>query len=216
MDNEVVAIVNNYALKQCDFDTLKGGEWLNDMVCSVVIVVYLCIYLYFQIINSYVSLIMDKFMDIHIFSSFFYSKLAASGYEAVCKWHNSVDLFTKRLMFPVHLFGNHWCLVSASLDYHKITLYDLLPSHGQGEAECMDIIETYLVLKVAEQKAVSKSWNKEICREPQQDNFNDCGVFVCMNGQNLAERLNFEFYLDVPHSRRHIKHELLNCKLLPF
>ena len=103
-----------------------------------------------------------------------------------------------------------------SFNDHEITLYDSLPSHGQVEAECIDIIETYLVLKVAGQKAVSKSWNKQICREPQQDNFNDCGVLVCMNGQNIAEQSNFELYQDVRHPRRHIKHELLNCKLLPF
>jgi len=43
MDNDMVVKVNNYTLKQHDFKTLNDGEWLNDMVSSVITVTYLCI-----------------------------------------------------------------------------------------------------------------------------------------------------------------------------
>jgi len=112
-------------------------------------------------------------------------------------------------MFPVHLYNNHWCLISVSFDDHKLILCNLLLSHGHDETKCMDAIQAYLMIE--QKKTILKSWVKEICRTPQHDNFNDCGIFVCMNGRNIAEQSCYKFYLDVPHSRRHIKHELLNC-----
>ena len=81
MDNEVVAIVNNYTLKQYDFKTLNDGEWLNDMVIKF------CAYLCIPIINNYMSLIMDKFVDMHILYHFL---LYQTGYHGVSSWYNSI------------------------------------------------------------------------------------------------------------------------------
>lgn len=210
---DVVAVVHNYSLKQHDLDSLDDGEWLNDMVCYIVFVIILFTIL-FQVINSYMTLIMDKFMDVHAFSSFFYTKLVASGYKAVRDWNSTVDVLRKRLLFPVHVNGNHWCLISASFDSHKITLYDSLPD--SDNTQCMDVIETYLLLKGDEHKTVSQSWEKVVSSTPQQENYDDCGVFVCMNGRNVAGRSSFEFHLDIPRARRHIKCELLNGTLIQF
>ena len=119
-------------------------------------------------------------------------------------------------MFPVHINGNHWCLISASFDSYYITLYDSLPD--SDNTQCMDVIESYLVFKADEQKTctVSQSWDKVVCCTPQKDNYDDCGVYVCMNGRNVAERSSVKFHLDIPRARRHIKHELLNGTLYNF
>ena len=91
-------------------------------------------------------------------------------------------------MFP-HLSSNHWCLAAVDVAYHKIILHDSLTNNY---VHCMDIIEDYLVVEAAERKCTLKTWSKEICREaPQQNNFNDYGVYVCMNSRNLVEKSNY-------------------------
>jgi len=49
-------------------------------------------------------------------------------------------------MFPVHLYNDHWYLISVSFENGNIILYDLLPSHGHDETKCMDAVEAYLML----------------------------------------------------------------------
>ena len=79
----------------------------------------------------------------------------------------------------------------------------------------MDAIENYLHYKEAKEKASPKEWTKEISQSaPQQDNFNDCGVYVCMNASSIAEQSSIKFYLDIPKTRKHMHNELLNLKLL--
>ena len=51
------------------------------------------------------KLIMEKFGDVHIFSSFFYPKLLCGGYETVCCWHMKIDIFGKS--FPFTLMQIH-------------------------------------------------------------------------------------------------------------
>ena len=79
----------------------------------------------------------------------------------------------------------------------------------------MDIIEHYLVVEAAERRCHFNTWTKVICEEvPQQNNFNDCGIYACMNGRNIAERSNYKFYLDISRIRRHMEKELLQSQLL--
>ena len=161
------------------------------------------------------TLVMDKFEDVYVFSSFFYTKLSMSGYKGVHKWARSIELFRKReLLFPVHR-SNHWCLVSVNMANCKLSLYDSLVH--QNDSQFMDAIENYLHYKEAEEKGSMKEWTKEISQSaPQQDNFNDCGVYVCMNARNIAEQSSMKFYQDIPKTRKHIHNELLNLKLLQF
>ena len=164
-----------------------------------------------QILNSYMRLIMDKHEDVYIFSTFLYTKLSMSGYQGMCNWAKTIKLFTKRfLMVPLHL-SSHWCLVAVDMTHHKISLHDSLANNN---LHCMDIIEQYLVLEAAERNLSLRRWTQDVCKATQQHNFNDCGVYVCMNGRNIAEQSTFKFYLDISRTRKHIEHELLCSKLL--
>ena len=159
------------------------------------------------------DLIMDKYKDTYIFSTFFYTKLSTSGYQGVHNWKRTSQLFEKRLlMFPVHLH-NHWCLVAVDISYRTISLYDSL-AKGNTSARPMDIIENFLVQEAAEKNITLGSWTKACQDSPQQTNFNDCGVYVCMNARNLSEQTTFKFYLDISTTRRQIELELLCSKLL--
>ena len=122
-----------------------------------------------QIINSYMSLIMDKHEDVYIFSTFFYTKLLASGYQGICNWTKIIPLFTKRfVMVPLHL-TNHWCLVAKDMVHCQIILHDSLSNKS---IHCLDILEQYLVLEAARRNLAVRIWNKEVCKEcPQQKQF---------------------------------------------
>ena len=162
------------------------------------------------------TLLMDKCKDVYIFSSFFYTKLVACGCKGVERWAKSIDLFSKReLLFPVHHI-NHWCLVSVNVENCQVSLYDSL-SHLNKCNSFMDAIEKYLLFKESGERVGARKWRKEICPSvPQQDNMNDCGVYVCMNARNIVEQSAFRFNLDIHMTRKHIFHELLNSKLLQF
>ena len=75
----------------------------------------------------------------------------------------------------------------------------------------MDVVEQNLIIEGAE-----LYWGvcKETCTIPRQRNFNDCGVFNCINGRNIAEKSDHKFHLNISRTRQHIKNELLCSKLL--
>ena len=155
---------------------------------------------------------MDKHKDIYIFSTFFYTKLLVSGYQGICNWAKTIPLFTKKfVMVPLHL-SNHWSLVAIDMVHYQIILHDSLPNNS---IHCLDILEQYLLLEAAKQNFAVKIWIKEVCKEcPQQSNFNDCGVYVCMNARNIAEQSQFKFYQEISRVREQMKHELLCSKLI--
>ena len=96
-----------------------------------------------------------------------------------------IDLSCK---FPVHHI-NHWCLVSVNVENCQVSLYDSL-SHLNKCNSFMDAIE----FKESEERVGARKWRKEICPSvPQQDNMNDCGVYVCMNARNIVEQSAFRF-----------------------
>ena len=157
---------------------------------------------------------MNSYDDVYIFNTFFYIKFSTSGYKGVCNWTSKVELFDKRvLLFPVHL-TNHWCLVAVYLTTNRIALHDSLPT--SNSTRCMDVVERYLLKEAAKRKFTLGRFSKEAFTFPQQSNSNDCGIFVCMNGRNIAEKLDYKFYLDIPRTRQHIKNELLSSKLKTF
>jgi len=154
---------------------------------------------------------MAKYPDTYIFSSFFYTKLSVAGYQGVSNWKRPNCLFKKRLLiFPVHS-GSHWCLIAVDIHKRVVSLYDSL---GNGNAFLMNAVEQFLMMEALNKKVNADSWTKGHGRSLQQDNFNDCGVFVCINAQLLSAQATPKLPLDIPNTRRKIKFELLNSKLL--
>ena len=76
------------------------AEWY--VMYFVTIFIYWIVTILLQIINSYMSLIMDRWMDVYILGNFFYTKLSISGYQGVHSWTGAVEFFHKRvIMFPI-------------------------------------------------------------------------------------------------------------------
>ena len=127
------------------------------------------------------KLIMEKFGDVHIFSSFFYLKLLCGGYEAVCRWHAKLNIFNKGLlMFTIHLEANsHWCLAAANFVDKEILYYDSL--HNDNFT-CLKSLHSYLTqAQQLQVKGEIIEWRIINCKDiPEQHNSFDCGVFTCM------------------------------------
>ena len=143
---------------------------------------------------------MEKLGDVHIFSSFFYSKLLCGGYEAVCRWHTKIDIFGKRLlMFPIHLDVNsHWCLAAANFVDKQITYFDSLRNDIFA---CLKNLRTYLTqAQQLQAKGDIMNWHTINCKEiPVQHNSFDCRVFTCKYARYLAKDSAFNFnQVDIP------------------
>ena len=154
------------------------------------------------------GIIMEKFDDIFVYSTFFYTKLLNDG-GAVCSWYKGVDFFSKRLLiFPIHQHA-HWCLAVANVAKKQLTIYDSL--HGEN-SNCLQVLGNYLDQLKGGQ--FSRCEDKSI---PKQTNSFDCGVFTCLYARFLAERLLFTFGQKYVSSyRKQIIYELLHKDLLKF
>ena len=108
-------------------------------------------------------------------------------------WKRLNQLFKKRLLlFPVHLI-NHWCLIAVNIHKRVISLFDSL---GKGNAALMNTVEMFLVMEAINNEVDAENWTKIHGHSPQQDNLNDCGVFVCMNALFLSGQITPKLPLD--------------------
>ena len=145
------------------------------------------------------------------FSTFFYLKLVASGFDGVYRWVNEVDLLGKEmLLFPIHMEG-HWCLATVDFKLQQFCYYDSMLGDNR---DCLQVIKSYM-----DQRCTNTSffnWQHIFCKDiPQQLNGSDCGVFVCMYARHLAERAPFLFsQSDIPVFRKLIVCEILNKEML--
>ena len=89
------------------------------------------------------NLIMEKFNDVFVYSTFFYPKLLNHGCQAVRRWNKGVDIFSKRLLvFPVHLEEcAHWCLAVADVANKQMIYYDSLKKEN---FKCLQVLRIYL------------------------------------------------------------------------
>ena len=154
------------------------------------------------------KLIMERFEDTFVYSTFFYSKLLSHDCQAVHSWHKETDKMSKRLLiFPVHQEElAHWSLAAADVTSKQITYFDSLKNEN---LKCLRNLRNFL------QEFCGQTYSTVLTRDiPMQSNSYDCGVFVCMYARCLAEKSDFNFsQQDTPTIRRHIVLELM-CKTL--
>ena len=185
------------------------AEWHG--MYFVTIFIYWIVTILVQIINSYMSLIMDRWMDVYILGNFFYTKLSISGYQGVHSWTGAVEFFHKRdVMFPI-LYKITCAWLLWKWDF-TISLHDSL---SNNITKCMDIIKEYLLLTGGWTQHYHTELEQGSFRSTTAGQFNDCGVFLCMNACNIGEQQSFKFYKDVIRAKNVIiKKKLLNWKLL--
>ena len=161
------------------------------------------------------NLIAQRFADVYVYSTFFYTKLLSDGHHAVQTWNKGVDIFSKRLLiFPVHLQA-HWCLSAVKIAGKQILYFNSL---GHANSTCLQTIRDYLEKQSECNNCKLKDvkWQCVHCSDiPMQYNSYDCGVFICTYARCLAANSPFKFNQgDMQNIRRHMVLELLSKALI--
>ena len=174
-----------------------------------------CYYL-LQIINFYMNLITECNKKVFAFSTFFYPKLVAGGFNGVSEWMKAVDIFRMELLLiPLHL-QTHWCLATIDFSLQRFCYYDSLQATNSSP---LQLLRQYIQQKSFHCKSVDYTFSQwpDVYHKniPQQFNNSDCGVFLCMYARYLSERSPFCFaQTDIPVIRKRMVIELLFKKLL--
>lgn len=212
----VISKIEREQVTDKDLMRLRPNKWLND-----------------EIINFYGQLILTrseegkenfvknskKPLDVHYFSTFFWSKLENEGYEKgrLAKWTKKVDIFQKDVvLIPVNHGNSHWTAAAINFRQKRIESYD---SMGIVRPNVFRLLRAYLD---AEHKNKKKKpfdftgWQDYVLEDvPLQENGYDCGVFTCQFLEALSrgeEPFRFQ-QAHMPYLRRRMVWEIGHAKL---
>ena len=173
-----------------------------------------------MIINSFLSFLQERQGNckrVYAFNTFFYPRLIADNGDvrvafnaSIRRWTQHIDLFSYDIAFiPIHCHGNHWALMCVNLESKSLTYYDSLASpfvNSKGQAEMSRVLE-YLKLEFVDKGngpflptecsigtlGITVDVETDQGKVPQQENGNDCGVFVCKIAESISQQLPLMF-----------------------
>lgn len=190
-DSKIIDILffkNNIPITQDDLDRLKPTKWLNDELINV----------YFQFIQEHTK----QDLKIGILSSHFPVKLQQEPYQyiSIRNWSKKAKfetISTNKIFIPIHVAGNHWTLAVINFIDKRFEYYDSL---GGKNNELLTKLRQYVKDEALFYNAISDydldKWiNYTPSRKniPQQENKNDCGVFVCYNARLLSRNKALDY-----------------------
>jgi sentrin-specific protease 1 len=154
---------------------------------------------------------------IHYFNTFFYKKLSPDEsryvYKDVARWTKraKVDLMQlDKIIIPVHVHGNHWCLAIINMNARRFEYYDSL---GGSNPTCLQHLRQFVTdeLKVYHPNQIDRidiaSWTNVTYKDiPRQNNGSDCGVFTIKFADYASENRPFEF----THKSHHTQGECVD------
>jgi len=202
--DEIIAEAFNIEITTKLISCLIPGTWLND-----------------EVINFYLSLLSERCnrflkapqileerkVKCHFFNSFFYTKMTQGrgyNYNNVKKWSSraKVDILSMdKVIIPIHVGNNHWCLCCINFKEKRFEYYDSL---GGGNKQCLVNMRKYVQDEAKTYKKIANysldGW-KDYCPSniPRQTNGCDCGVFTLKYADYISENCPFNF------TQRHMK-----------
>ena len=167
-------IKQNGTSAEPNLEPLSGSNWLNDII-----------------INEYNSLLMNKFTDVFVFSTYFSQSFFTLNrdYENLKGYTKSKDIFECRIVFFPLLEHSHWFVAvyeSKNNDFYILDPYTRdQPVENTINEHLMRLekIETYYLKKHYEIKK-QKEWTEASRRVymppniPEQVDGHNCGVFL--------------------------------------
>jgi len=195
-----------------DMRRLRDKRWLND-----------------EIINLSLKMVQEQSekvgrIKVYCATTFFMMKLLRQGCTQAKRVIRGIDVFAyDLLLFPLHS-PVHWSLLAVDNTSRTMTYYD---SHLKYWAEenidvpdqrCFAALTEFLEREHESQKgsALRYKYRTHTDRSvPQQDNTNDCGVFMCQFAEHLSRRAPFNFSIaDISYFRKKMAWEILSGKIL--
>ena len=204
-----------------DLQTLKPNTWLND-----------------EIVNSYLELLFRRnelaLKDaetngtkppprVRFMSSFFYARLFANNpaqgcyvydYTRVRRWTKKFDVFgLDMLVIPINQHNMHWTLGVVNLRDKRVEHYDSFG--GSQSGQILDNLLKWVADERENKKGDSldiESWEKVPMtgKMPQQNNCDDCGVFVCKFADFITRGAEVTFEArHMRYFRARIAHEIM-------
>ena len=183
----------NIVMKVEKFRCLKPNLWLND-----------------EVLNFYMDLLQERDNKICIecdkktsyyFSSFFMVKLFDEAkkynFEGVKKWSKRFKVFEQdKIFIPINYGNNHWFLIVVYIQQKKIIFYDSIAEDNRAK------MYLFLTARWLQDEAKFKNQNIDINdwklinagrNIPQQTNSFDCGVYVILNADYIADDLPLSY-----------------------
>eukprot|EP01126_Amoeba_proteus_P024871 TRINITY_DN2494_c0_g1_i3.p1 TRINITY_DN2494_c0_g1~~TRINITY_DN2494_c0_g1_i3.p1 ORF type:complete len:111 (-),score=21.54 TRINITY_DN2494_c0_g1_i3:83-415(-) len=108
---------------------------------------------------------------------------------------------------------HHWCLAVLRMKEQKIEYFDSLGGHNQA---CVESLQRYVTGVLVTNQKESSQWTIVSLgtKVPQQDNPNDCGVFVCKFADYCSREQDFNFsQQDIPFFRTQMVLQIFQSQL---
>lgn len=164
----------------------------------------------------------EKILNVHFFSTFFFSKVVSPGYEMsrLAKWTKRFDIFSKDIvLIPVNHANSHWTAAAINFRKKRIESYD---SMNMNRSEVCKYLREYLNKESLDKKGKPfdfTGWvDYQALDAPQQYNGFDCGIFTCQFLEYLSRGKESPFNFtqkDMPYIRKRMIWEIGNAKFMP-
>lgn len=184
-----------------DLQKLRNLNWLSDQTINFYMEMLSERQKRNQSSRSVLSCQQDR---IHYFNTFFYKKLSPDErsyvYKDVSRWTRraKVDLLNlDKVVVPVHVGGNHWCLGVINMRERRLEYFDSLGGRNPNFLKHMrrfveDEVKQYHPERLAELKL--DEWQELHHTDvPHQNNGSDCGVFTIKFADYVSENRPFNF-----------------------
>lgn len=211
--NELRFEAFNVEIRQKDLALLSPRQWLNDEIVNV----------FFELIEA-----RAKRKDpgkpnlkIMILTSYFTVKFDRGySYSSVRNWSKKRGfklIEMDKVLIPIHVSGNHWCLAVINFIKKRFEYYD---SMGGRNDTILGHLRNYVKdeakLHSGQADYDMSEWVNYTPQDiPAQHNGYDCGVFACTYADYLSEDLPFTFTQEhIPNFRLKMVNDILSQKLL--
>lgn len=150
----------NYTFKNLnvsDFSTLHDKEWLSNFV-----------------IDIFLHLSNTPYSDIQIFDSHTSFNIFYGQWSQELK--KSYNLLKKKIVMPILVNGNHWCLIIADCEEKTFALLDPM---GDKETQCSSYYNTFQkFLSYCFPELHHLQWNIKYIRHALQKDSYNCGIYI--------------------------------------
>ena len=201
VEDDLLMKGKNFVLYESELYRLKPPEFLSD-----------------EIINAYMHLLSEKYVDVFFFDTHFHKTLEENGFNSSRSYVKVNPFSSKRWIMPVNFQNCHWILLHLELEHlirGQVTmdLYDSATKMNffydiQTNEICKYIkfmYEKYQKSSISNLELILRNISSTL---PQQTNNYDCGVFVIGYAICLAATKKIKFdHLNINTFRPNMKHE---------